>query len=161
MTKKKEKKKLKKILSITVNWYSRQSFNKGQHSILCLWFIIFVSLGLRNDNLGKSLLKNVLALQAKIEAKTLIYNPHWIDQKEKVMEEVLSAKAAACPEFCNTLTCSDSVLAEAVPGDLFWSTGLTKEQCLIVKKSAWPGKNRMGKILSTLKERIIEKNNDE
>ena len=50
------------------------------------------------------------------------------------MEEILSAKANCCPEFCNALTQSEAVIAEAVPGDLYWSTGLTKEQCLIVKQ---------------------------
>ena len=34
----------------------------------------------------------------------------------------------------------DKVLAEGVPGDMYWSTGLTKEQSLLVKKSSWPGK---------------------
>ena len=53
------------------------------------------------------------------------------------------------------------MIAEAVPGDLFWSTDLTKEHCLTVKKRAWPGKNNMGKLLETLKESIIVKNNDE
>ena len=41
------------------------------------------------------------------------------------------------------------------------STGLAKEQCYAVKKIAWPGKNKMGKILTALKEIVIEKNNNE
>ena len=114
-----------------------------------------------NDRVAERILDAKSALQAKIEASTLPYNPNWMDQKEKVMEEVLSAKATCCPDFCNALTQSETVIAEAVPGDLFWSTGLTKEQCLVVKKSAWPGKNRMGKILAALKERVIEKNSNE
>ena len=68
--------------------------------------------------------KSQSPFQAKIEAQKLMYNPHWIDQKEKAMEEVLSAKAASCPEVRNALTCSESVLAEVVLGDPIWSTGL-------------------------------------
>ena len=87
-----------------------------------------------NDKVAERILDAKSALKAKIEAGMLPYNPNWIDQKEKVMEEILSAKANCCPEFCNALTQSEAVIAEAVPGDLYWSTGLTKEQCLIVKK---------------------------
>ena len=41
-----------------------------------------------------------------------------------------------------------------VPGELFWSTGLNKEITLCVKKASWPGKNRMRKLLSTIREEI-------
>ena len=47
-----------------------------------------------NDKVATCIHEAKSSIQAKIEAKTLIYNPHWMDQKEKVMEEVLSAKAA-------------------------------------------------------------------
>ena len=114
-----------------------------------------------NDKVAERILEAKTAFQAKVEASFLSYSPNWMDQKEKAMEEVLSAKAECCPEFCKLLTESSGVIAEVVPGDLFWSTGLTKDQCNVVKKSAWPGKNKMGRILSALKEIIIEKNNNE
>ena len=56
---------------------------------------------------------------------------------------------------------SKGVIAKALPGHIFWSTGLTKEHCLTVKKGVWPGKNKMDQLLKTLKKSIIEKNNDE
>ena len=112
------------------------------------------------DKIAERILEAKSAYQAKVEASFLPFNPNWIDEKEKVMEQVLRAKSNGCPEFCEALLNSDTVIAEAVPGDLFWSTGLTKEQCLTVKRGVWPGKNKMGKLLVTLKESIIEKNND-
>ena len=92
------------------------------------------------------------ALQAKIEAKALSYNPNWILKKEGVMSEILSEKIKSCKDFADKLMSADKVIAEGVPGELYWSTGLTQEQSLMVKKSSWPGKNIMGKLLSELRE---------
>ena len=89
-----------------------------------------------NNKVAERILETKTAFQAKVEASFLPYNRNWTDQKEKAMEEVLSAKAECCPDFCKSLIESEGVIAEAVPGDLFWSTGLTKEQCYVVKKSA-------------------------
>ena len=69
---------------------------------------------------------------------------------------VLGAKAKSCPEFCEALLNSRNIIAEAVPGELFWATGLTKTATMCVKKAAWPGKNKMGKILAKLKEELLE-----
>ena len=100
------------------------------------------------------------ALQAKIEASSLPYSPAWEENKEEVMQQVLLAKAKDCPEFQDKLMNTEGVFVEAVPNDLFWSTGLNKEVTMTVKKSSWPGKNRMGKLLSTVKEIILDNNGD-
>ena len=65
------------------------------------------------------------------------------------MQTVLQSKAKYSPEFREALINSENVIAEAVPGELFWSTGLNKEITLCVKKASWPGKNSMEKLLST------------
>ena len=39
------------------------------------------------------------------------------------MQTVLQSKAKYCPEFREALINSENVIAEAVPGKLFWSTG--------------------------------------
>ena len=84
------------------------------------------------------------------------FNPNWIEQKTKVMEDILQAKAKCNPDFCEALITSHSVIAEAVPGDIFWSTGLNKEECLCVKKNHWPGQNRMGKLLSAIRDQLLQ-----
>ena len=73
------------------------------------------------------------------------------------MQQILLAKAKCCQEFHDKLMNTEETFAEAVPNDPFWSTGLSKEVTMKkrVKKSSWPGKNRMGKLLSTVKEAII------
>ena len=97
------------------------------------------------------------AHQAKIEAKALPYNPNWAQRKESVMTEVLEEKIKNCKDFCDELMNADKMIAEGVPGDMYWSTGLTQEQSLLVKKSSWPGKNIMGKLLSDLRENYKKK----
>ena len=111
------------------------------------------------DKVAERILQAGSALQAKIEASSLPYSPAWEEKKEDVMQQVLLAKAKCCQDFYDKLMNTDGVFAEAVPNDLFWSTGLNKDVTMCVKKSSWPGKNRMGKLLSTVKE-VIQDNGD-
>ena len=108
------------------------------------------------DKIANRILEASSAYQAKVEASYLPYNPHWINQKEKVMQTILQAKVKDCQEFRDALLNSENVIAEAVPGELFWATGLHKQNSLCVKKASWPGKNKMGKLLSIIKEEIFE-----
>ena len=55
---------------------------------------------------------------------------------------------------------TEGIFVEAIPNDHFWSIGLSKEVTMVVKKSSWPDKNRIGKLLSTVKEAIIDNNSD-
>ena len=96
------------------------------------------------DKIANRILEASSAYQAKTEASYLPFNPHWQDEKEKVMRNVLGAKAKSCPEFCEALLNSRNIIAEAVPGELV-ATGLTKTVTMCVKTAAWPGKNKMGK----------------
>ena len=71
--------------------------------------------------------------------------------------QVLEAKAKDTPEFCDILIQhGSSVLVEAAQGDMYWSSGLDKEQVLRVKKTSWPGKNQMGKLLTDLWTKLIK-----
>ena len=55
-----------------------------------------------------------------------------MEQKTKVMEDILQAKAKCNPDFCE------------------------KEECLCVKKNHWPGQNRMGKLLSAIRDQFLQ-----
>ena len=52
------------------------------------------------------------------------------------------------------------MLAEAVRGDYFWLTGLDKELLMLTKKKNWPGKNVMGKMLTEVRESLLQVRND-
>ena len=112
------------------------------------------------DKVAERILQAGSAFQAKIEASALPYSPAWEEKKEDVMQQILLAKAKCCQEFHDKLMNTEGIFAESVPNDLFWSTGLSKEVTMVVKKSSWPGKNRMGKLLSTVKEAIFDSNSD-
>ena len=110
-----------------------------------------------HPDVATEILSAKTALQAKRLSSSLPYNPNWELVKEDQMAQVLEAKAKGSPEFCDTLIQSSSnILVEAVQGDLFWSSGLNKEQVLRVKKNSWPGKNRMGKLLTDLRAKIVK-----
>ena len=94
----------------------------------------------QEKKIAERILQANFALQAKIEAKALPYNLNWRSMKESVVLEILSEKMKSCKDFCEALMNADKVLAKGVPGDMYWSTGLTKEQSLLVKKSSWPGR---------------------
>ena len=109
------------------------------------------------DKIAERILHARSAYQAKQEAKSLPYNPNWGDRKEKVMAEVVAAKFKTCREFQEKLLSSDKILAECVPGEMFWATGLSTDVSLNVKKSSWPGRNIMGRILSDLRDENLKK----
>ena len=44
--------------------------------------------------------------------------------------------------------------AEAVPGDNFWSSGLSKDQIPWTRASNWPGRNIMGTLHMELREQL-------
>ena len=51
------------------------------------------------------------------------------------MKQVLEAKAKSCPEFKTALLKTENnILAEAVRGDYYWSTGLDKDLLMSTKK---------------------------
>ena len=66
--------------------------------------------------------------------------PDWSAIKQEMMKQVLEAKAKSCPEFKITLLKTEiNILAEAVHGDYYWSTGLDKNLLMSTKKRYWPG----------------------
>ena len=108
-----------------------------------------------HDNIAKNIRSAKNAKIAKDEASFLPFNPNWASMKEKVMKQVLTAKAESCHDFRkNLLSMESSILAQAVHDDYFWSTGLDKELLLKTKKKNWPGENVMGKILTELRENL-------
>ena len=59
------------------------------------------------NKIAERILQANSALQAKIEAKALPYNPNWTNRKESVMSEILSEKMKSCKEFCEGLMHAD------------------------------------------------------
>ena len=88
---------------------------------------------------------------ARQVSKRLPYDPNWKNEKVTVMKGILEEKCKQVPEFREALTNSKSnTLVEAVPGQLFWSSGLNKQDTLNTKKKYWFGQNQMGLLLSEI-----------
>jgi ribA/ribD-fused uncharacterized protein len=52
------------------------------------------------------------------------------------------------------LATGDSIIAEASPYDQVWGIGLSEEDPLAQNISTWNGKNLLGKILMSVREKI-------
>ena len=97
------------------------------------------------------------AALAKTTAKQLPYNSLWEDQKVSVMLEILGEKSKQVPEFKQALLDTKSnKLVEAVRGEFFWGSGLTKEETLHTKSKYWFGKNQMGTLLMQIRDNLQE-----
>ena len=77
------------------------------------------------------------------------------------MSQVLQAKADQVPEFREALLNSkEKVLVECVKNETFWASGLDSQNTLHIKRQFWLGKNRLGEMLSELRENIEEKDKE-
>ena len=94
---------------------------------------------------------------AKQTAKRLPYSRNWKSEKLSVMKDILQHKCKQVPEFREALVHSkSSKLVEAVPGEYFWSSGLSKEDTLNTKTKYWFGQNQMGVLLSEIRTTLLD-----
>ena len=81
-----------------------------------------------------------------------------IDQteQENIMENLIQQKCIQTPEVEDELiNTTDAILAHAV-SDKYWGTGLSPYVTSVTKSEAWPGRNRMGQILTRIRNKLIE-----
>ena len=97
------------------------------------------------------------AFQVKQISKRIGCSKSWDQENEKILEKVVRAKVASDVSVKDyLLQTGDKVLAEAVPHDSFWGTGLTKEATMHTAKEAWPGQNKMGQIMMRIRKELQE-----
>lgn len=91
------------------------------------------------------------ALEAKRIGHTVTDPPGWSDDKETVMEEIVTAKFDQVAEVRTKLesTNSNTIFAEGT-FDMHWGTGLDIEATVHTNHSKWPGKNKLGNIYQKL-----------
>ncbi len=79
----------------------------------------------------------------------------WEGHSEKIMRELLKAKAKSCPQFKDTLMQSGTkILAEAT-GNTLWATGLDVRTTSMTKPDFWPGANLLGMMLMDLRDSLM------
>lgn len=109
---------------------------------------------------AEEILQASTAFQAKQMSKKIGNSSSWEQQEEnvKLMEDIVRAKVSSVESVREHLVATGvKTLAEAVPSDPFWGTGLSKEATMRTDPSAWPGKNVMGKILMKIRGEVQNK----
>lgn len=98
------------------------------------------------------------ALNAKRIGNSVKDPQGWSDDKETVMEEIVTAKADQIAEVKAVLEKLDGSITFAEGTfDMFWGTGLDKEATLYTKINKWPGKNKLGLLYQKLANKHTRK----
>ncbi len=116
-----------------------------------------------NDpGLAQEILRSYDAKHAKRLSKRIRCIPDWDKQPmaQELMEDILVAKYTQVEKCGNALKDSHESgkrLVEAVPSnDLYWGTGLSKEETMHTKPQKWPGNNKLGRLLEKVRSRLFD-----
>ena len=116
------------------------------------------------DQLAETISRQINAYFAKRLARNIQPDEGWDHIKIDVMRDILIAKEKCVPEYRqHLLEAMDTLIVEAVPGDTFWSCGLSKDQ--LKWTTHWPGKNIMGLLhmerAIAMKAHMVDQSNGE
>ena len=81
----------------------------------------------------------------------------WNEHREVIVYDANWAKFSQNSGLAKRLLATgQAVLAEANPRDFIWGIGLAEEDPLALNPLAWPGENRLGKVLMRVRDRLGE-----
>jgi len=127
-----------------------QTFTSAEHA-----YKYTQAINAGKPNIAEQIIAAPNAYQVKEIAKAIPYNPQWMARKEDVMAQTLQAKLDQVQEFRDALTQSSvNVLVGSAVGDYYWGSGLSSTHTIQTLVNKWPGENRLGKILTTLRTRL-------
>jgi ribA/ribD-fused uncharacterized protein len=110
------------------------------------------------SDVAESILKSKHAGEAKKLSSSIAPNDErwkWEQENLQLMEQLLDAKAAQCPQFHQTLIeYHDCILADASPS-LIWGTGLSPFVTEYTSPEYWPGQNSLGAMLMELTQTVL------
>lgn len=81
--------------------------------------------------------------------------PAWEDNQVKIMEKCLNAKLEQCSAFKEELMSTGERILVECTKNTFWGSGLSREDTLKKEPHEWPGSNKMGCILTKLRENSL------
>ena len=70
------------------------------------------------------------------------------------MKQIIRRKFECVPRYRHELMKAKLTIVEAVPGDNFWSCGLSKEEVGWWNPENWPGRNIMGNLHMELRDEV-------
>jgi len=81
----------------------------------------------------------------------------WKEKRDQVMEVAVKAKLMQHPDILKALRDTGTrPIAEADPRGKYWGIGTSAETSKAKDPSRWPGENKMGKILMSLRDELKE-----
>ena len=80
----------------------------------------------------------------------------WRKFREEIMWDIICTKAIKVPEFRTALLMSKETIAKADSAETFWSTGFGKEKSEFIPATQWEGKNKMGRLLVQLRDKLLK-----
>ena len=107
----------------------------------------------RPDLAEQILMEGTTPQRAKSLGKGLS-TEEWEQHKLFFMRQIALCKLDF-PEYRQSLLGANPIIAEAVPGDTFWSAGLKVSDLLRTRVECWPGFNAMGKIHMDMRNLLI------
>ena len=132
--------------------FEGQSFASTEHA-----YQFYKAMHCGRSDVAQLILQTKQTRSVKIISKRLKTSDAWKTHKIPLMKKLIRAKAACEPKYRQKLLQScDHILAEAVPGDEYWSSGLSKADIVWCEPEAWPGENVMGKLHMELREELRE-----
>lgn len=104
---------------------------------------------------GKRILNAKNPREAKDLGRYVKCTREWEEENRTIMEEIVLEKFTQVTQAKKALLrTGESVLAEAVPGQLLWGTGLSKDATFNTTRDAWPGQNWLGNILCDVRQKL-------
>jgi ribA/ribD-fused uncharacterized protein len=105
------------------------------------------------------LAKQILSARTPWEAKSLSKytqcSKTWEQTNTQLMTAAVTDKFNQIQEAQDALLATaDKVIVEAVPGQMLWGSGMSQHATLNTASNAWPGENRLGKILMEVRDNM-------
>jgi len=81
----------------------------------------------------------------------------WNENKVRIVYHGNKAKFTQNPDLLSDLFATeDKLIVEASPYDKVWGIGLNEQMAKVIPEKNWEGENLLGRILSQLREDLIE-----
>ncbi|OLP04657.1 hypothetical protein BLL52_4217 [Rhodoferax antarcticus ANT.BR] len=137
------------------NWHPARFVVKGIGFVNCEQFMMFCKAKLFDDEESAS---KILAATSPREHKLLgrqvkgFVDSVWNEKCDEYVRIGCMAKFSQNPSMCDALLATQGTeLVEASPYDKIWGAGLSEDDPRILDKSKWPGQNRLGKVLMSVR----------
>ena len=141
--------KLSNFYPCKINVFER-SFKLAEHA-----YQFMKAMAYGKEQIAQQIYESQSACTAKQLGGRVATEQSWETEKIEIMRHIIRAKAKCVPEYRQELLRTREIIVEAVPGERFWSCGLSKEELKVTTPDEWPGANTMGKLHMELKEEIM------